>query len=277
MLVEHFPLTREDAHQIGDMLNEYFLANNYVQAFDLIPLLEKRLPSIADNLSGLTYMAVFNIVAYYLKDQFSFSKAIISPRGTSVDFTDLFRSFASEHETFTLADLDSFASELKLPIYWESTYAGGAVRVSDTDFVNKSLIHFDVDAVDRVLEDFCPGDYLPIQAVSSAMMMHLPSCGFRWNGYLLLSYVQSFSNVFRLSYNSLGKTGFYGAMVRKSCKEIGNYSSLIERVLTDDDTWTTSADALDLLVKCGYQVLRKYKGIDNVVEKARQNKQMNGR
>lgn len=277
MLVEHFPLTREDAQKIGDMLSEYLLASDYVHAVDLMPVLQKRLPSIADNLTGMTYMAVFNIVAYYLRDRFSFSKAIISPRGTSVDFTDLFKAFASEHETFTLADLESFSSELKLPIYWESTYAGGAVRVSKTDFVNRNLIHFDVDAVDQVLEDFCPGDYLPIQAVSSAMMMHLPSCGYRWNGYLLLSYVQGFSKAFRLSYNSLGKTGFYGAMVRRSCKEIGNYSSLIERVLTDDDTWTTSADALDLLVKRGYQVLRKYKGIENVVEKARQNKQADGR
>lgn len=176
-----------------------------------------------------------------------------------------------------LTTLESLANELKLPIYWESTYAGGAVRVSKTDFVNRSLIHFDVDAVDQVLEDFCPGDYLPIQAISSAIMMHLPSCGYRWNGYLLLSYVQGFSKAFRLSYNSLGKTGFYGAMVRRSCKEIGNYSSLIERVLTDDDTWTTSTDALDLLVKRGYQALRKYKDIDNIVEKVRQKKQADGR
>ncbi len=277
MLVEHFPLTREDAQKIGDMLSECFLVSNYVQAVDLMPLLQKRLPSIAENLTGMTYMAVFNIVAYYLRNRFSFSKAIISPKGASVDFTDLFRVFASEHETFTLADLESFAGELKLPIYWESIYTGGAVRVSKTDFVNRGLIHFDVDAVDQVLEDFCPGDYLPIQAVSSAMMMHLSSCGYRWNGYLLLSYVLGFSKAFRLFYNSLGKTGFYGAMVRRNCKEIGNYSSLIERVLTDDDTWTTSADALDLLVKRGYQVLRKYKDIDNVVEKARQNKQADGR
>lgn len=277
MLVEHFPLTYEDAQKIGKMLSEYFLANSYIQAFALMPLLQKRLPSIADNMTGMSYMAVFNVIAYYLRDQFSFSKAIIAPKGKSVDYTDLFRAFASDHETFTLADLESFASELKLPIYWESTFAGGAVRVSETEFVNRSLVPFDVDAVDQVLEDFCPGDYLPIQAISSAMMMHLPSCGYRWNGYLLLSYVHGFSKVFHLACKSLGKTGFYGAMVRKSCEEITNYRSLIERVLTDDDTWTTSADALDLLVKRGYQAFKKYKGIDTVVERARQNKQMDGR
>ncbi len=272
MLAEHFTLTREDAGKIGDMLDECFLTSNYVQAFDLIPLLKNRLPGIADDLSGMNYMAIFNIVAYYLRDRFSFTKAIISPKGSSIDFTGLFKNFATEHDTFALADLETLASELKLPIYWESTYAGGAVRVSKTDFVNKHLMNFDVEAIDEVLQNFCPGDYLPLMAVSSAMMMHLPSCGYQWNGYLLQSYVFGFSKVFRLSYSSFGKTGYYGAMVRRNCKTINNYDSLIERVLTDDDTWETTADALDVLVKHGYQALRKYKGIDTAAAKAKQNK-----
>lgn len=53
---------------------------------------------------------------------------------------------------------------------------------------------------------------------------------------------------------------------------INSYSSLIEQVLTDDGTWETPADALDILVKRGYQALRKYKEIDNVVAQARKNK-----
>lgn len=65
-----------------------------------------------------------------------------------------------------------FASELDLPICWESTYAGGAVRVSKTDFVNRRFINFDVDAIDEVLQVFCPDDYLPLMAVSSATIMH---------------------------------------------------------------------------------------------------------
>lgn len=272
MLADHFPLTQEDANKIGDMLDEYFLSSKYLQASDLISLLKNRLPGIADDLNEMNYIAIFNIVAYYLRDRFSFTKAIISPKGSSIDFTALFKSFSAEHDTFTLADLEALASELKLPIYWECIYAGGAVRVSKTDFVNRRLINFDVDAIDEVLQDFCPGDYLPLMTVSSAMMMHLPSCGYRWNGYLLQSYVFGFSKVFGLSCSSFGKTGYYGAMVRRSCKTISNYGSLVERVLTDDDTWKTTAEALDVLVKHGYQALRKYKGIDTAAEKAKQNK-----
>lgn len=272
MLAEHFPVTIEDAAKVGDMLDKCFLRQDFVQQADLMPLLREHLPFIADNLSGLHFAAIFNILNYHLKNRFSFSKAIIAPKGAKTDFRDLFQSFAKEHDRFTLDELSAFAAELQIPIYWENTFIGGAVRISETEFVNRKLISFDVDSMDKALESFCPGDYLPLQDVSSAMMMHLPSCGYHWNGYLLLSYVYGFSNAFRLFYNSLGKTGYYGAMVKRSCKDIDCYNRLVERILTDDDTWTTESEALDMLVKKGLQAQRRFRGIDQRVAQARQNK-----
>lgn len=277
MLAEHFPLTTDDAAKVGDILDKCFLRQNFVQQADLTPLLREHLPSIADNLSGLHFIAIFNILNYHLKDRFSFSKAIIAPKGAKTDFRDLFQGFAKEHERFTLDELSAFAAELQIPIYWENTFAGGAVRISETEFINRKLISFDVDSTDKALENFCPGDYLPLQDVSSAMMMHLPPCGYRWNGYLLLSYVYGFSKAFRLFYNSLGKTGYYGAMVKRSCEEIDCYSRLVERVLTDDDTWMTESEALDVLVQKGLQAQRRFREIDQRVAQARQNKLSDGR
>ena len=276
MLAEHFPLTKEDAEKIGDMLDECFLTQDFIQQSELMPLLQKHLPSIADNLSGLHFIAVFNILNYHLKNRFSFSKAIISPKGAKTDFRDLFRGFAREHERFTLDELSAFASELSVPIYWESTFDGGAVRLNKAEFINRKNITFDVEATDKVLESFCTGDYLSIQALSSAMMVHLPPCGYSWNGFLLVSYLYGFSRMFRLIYNSISKTGYYGAMVRRSCEEIDSYERLLERILTDDNTWSTETEALSLLVKDGYQARLRLNGIGQIVEKARQNKLTDG-
>ena len=276
MLAEHFPLTKEDAGIIGDMLDECFLTQDFIQQSELMPLLQQHLPSIADNLSGLHFIAVFNILNYHLKNRFSFSKAIISPKGAKTDFRDLFRGFAREHERFTLDELSAFASELSVPIYWESTFDGGAVRLNNAEFINRKQIVFDVEATDEVLESFCTGDYLSIQALSPAMMVHLPPCGYSWNGFLLISYLYGFSKTFRLIYNSISKTGYYGAMVRRSCEKIDNYERLLERILTDDNTWSTEAEALSLLVKDGYQARLRLNGIGQIVEKARQNKLTDG-
>lgn len=275
MLVEHFPLSADDAQIIGDALGEHFLSQSYIRTSDIRPLLQAKLPSIAENLSGLNDSALFNILEYYLRDRYSFSGSMISVKGTKLDLVTLFQRFAEEHESFSLAELDAYAKELNAPIYWESTFNGGAVRISKTEFVNSRLVSFNVEAVDRVLNDLCSGDYLSIQAVSSAMMMHLPPCGYRWNGYLLLCYIYGFSKQFRFLYNSLGKSGYYGAIVRKNCLEIENYSDLLERVLTDDDTWSSEEDALALIVKNGYQARQRLNGIDKIVSKARLNKLAN--
>ena len=277
MLAEQFPLTIEDANMIGDMLDECFVNKNFVQQSELMLLIGEHLPSIADNLSGLHFQAVFNILSYYLKNRFDFSKAIITPKGAKTEFRDLFQSYAQEHDHFTVDELSAFAAELKVPIYWESTFSGGSVRISGMEFVNRRLISFDIDATDKVLESICQGDYVLLHDISPAMMLHLPPCGYSWNGYLLLSYVFGFSKVFRLLYNSLGKTDYYGAMVRRDCLNIDCYDQLVERILTDDDTWTNADEALDLLVNKGLQAQRRLKGIDKLIVRARQNKIAGGR
>ncbi len=272
MLAEHFPLTVEEADTIGNVLDEYFISHDFIQAADLLPLFEDKLPAIADNLKGLHFSAVFGIVKYYLEDRFSYTRAILAPKGAPIDFSVLFQKYAAEHERFTLDEVSAFAKEIQIQVYFESLYIGGAVRINADEFVHKSSIQFDVEETDKILESICLGDYMPFYAVSSAMMMHLPPCGYQWNGYLLLNYVYSFSKIFRASYKSIGKTGYYGAMVRRDCQTIGNYKDLLVRVLTDDDTWSTVEDARELIVKHGYQALKDIGGIDKIVSQAKHNK-----
>ena len=161
---------------------------------------------------------------------------------------------------------------MNMPIYWESIFNGGAVRITQKEFVNQHLISFDIKAIDTVLDRFCERDYIPLKSISNAMMVHLPTCGYSWNGYLLLSYLYSFSKTFRLCYNSLSKGGYYGAMVRRNCKSIDSYEHLVEQILLDDNTWQTEDDVLSLLVHKGYQARHRLDGIVNIVAKIRRNK-----
>lgn len=270
MLAEHFPLSKENAYDVASVLNHELSIRDYVRAVDLVALLQEHLPFIADNLSALDQNAIFNILRYYLSDEFSFTKAIIAPLGQQTDIRTLFREFAANQEEFTLSALDAFAAEQKVPIYWEDTFAN-AVRVSETDFISKDSVSFDVAATDIVLDSFCPGDYLALNKVPSSMMMHLPVCGHPWNTYLLLSYIYGYSKKFAMLYNSIAKTGCYGAMVRRSAN-IKNYGELVERVLTDSDGWDTRDDALCMLVDNGYQAIRRFNGIDDIMERAKFNK-----
>lgn len=272
MLAANFPVTASDAARIGALLDEHFLSSSYLRAGELRKFLARHLPAIEENLGDMTDAALFNILQYYLKERFSFVRTHIAPKGKVMDFADMVRAFAAERDRFTLSDVEGLADELDQKYLYLECICDRAVRVSQTEFVNKRLVHFDVAAIDAVLSDFCPGDYLPLHDVSSPMLMHLPSCGYPWTGYLMQSYLRDISKMFWLCYVRLGKNGYYGAMVRRSCADIDSYEALIERVLTDDDSWQTAADALELLVRRKYQAQRRLKGIERVVARAKQNK-----
>lgn len=272
MLVEHFPFSQEDANRVREAIQRELLVREYLVNTDILPILRKQLPDIAENLTPWDTSAVFNLLRYYLGKAFSFTRAIVAPVGKDIDIKSLFRNFAASHPSFTLDELETFANdEIGIQVYWGSIYEA-AVRVNANEFVSHSNMHFDVEETDRVLEQICPEDYISLQAISPPMLMHLPSCGYPWNGYLLLCYLFSFSRIFRLCYNSLSKKGYHGAMVRRTAQDINCYSKLVERVLSDSDNWATSTEALALLVKEGYQARKTFTGIDHIVEQAKLNK-----
>lgn len=272
MLAEHFPLTSGDVEQIADVLSGELDLRGYILYKHLMPLLSSKLPSVAENLAALDEGAIFNVLRYYLKNHYSFTKTIIAPLGQQIDVHTLYKNFAEEHDRFSLRDLEAFAAEIGVAsIYWEAIFTK-SVRISETDFINKSLIRFDIVAIDRVLESFCVHNYLSLKEIQQPMTMHLPSCGYPWNGYLLFSYIYDYSKTFRAVYRSIGKTGHYGAIVRQSCTDINSYEKLVEHVLTDSADWKTRDDALDLLVSNGYQAVKRLNGIERIMERAKLNK-----
>ena len=275
MLIEHFPMTPENAWIIGNTIEEAFLTRDFLLADDLMALIEEKHPSISDDISGLSRTAQFNILAYYLGKRFTFSASIVAPLGMVIGKNTLFAAYPKDHPSFTMEDLDAFASELKAPIYWDTLFDNGVLRIQKDRFVRTDQVKFDIQATDKVLETICDGDYTAFSSVPSGMLALLPSCGMQWNQYLLFSYVRNISRKYYACYNNIGKSGCYGAIVRRD-SEIKEYAQLIERVLIDSDTWKTDQDALNLLVNEGYQASKQLKGIGDITQRARKKKLMMG-
>lgn len=275
MLIEHFPITRENAQIIGKTIEEAFLTRDFLIAEDLMTLIREKHPSISDDISGLPLVAQFNILAYYLGERFTFSASIVAPRGKVIGKNTLFSAFATDKTSFTMDELDAFAAELKTPIYWDALLDSGVLRTQKDQFLRVDQITFDIAAVDDMLENICDGDYISFSHIPSGMLFLLPSCGQQWNIYLLFSYVRNVSKKFYACYNNIAKTGCYGAMVRRD-SGITDYCQLIEQVLTKSDDWKTDQDALNLIARDGYQATKQLKGIGDITQRARKKKLMMG-
>lgn len=267
LLAEHFPIDAEDVQTIGDVIMRELEVKPIVRSNEIKGLLQRELPGMADDLAPYENVALINLLRYHLSDRFSFTATIITARGEKININDQFATFARERDRFTLGELEAVANENGTGIYWE-TVLQEAVRINQEELVNRNNIHFDVAAIDAVLDEFCPGKYEGLKQLPDALLFHLPGCGFPWNKYLLYSYLFAFSKRFMLCYRSLSKSGYFGAIVRRGCG-IEEYKDLVEQILINSDGWTTSADALQLLVDGGYQEYYRYKRIDAIVARVK--------
>lgn len=125
---------------------------------------------------------------------------------------ELLRRHFSGVDTLTLEDATRFAQTITSS-YGNMTQVALSpcefmVRVSKEKFASDANVHFDVARTDRKLAALV-GDrpYVPIRALGDDLRF-LPPCGYRWNPFLLESFVRRFSKKYRLvsSYHSSSLT-----------------------------------------------------------------------
>jgi len=261
----NLPISAEELRQLTGQIYDVLSYHGYMTDVKLMCLIEEKFPSIAINTEGFTAYGLRNCLGYILRNQFVFNGPIISLKGKELSMGDVYAEFSREHETLQLDDLTAFSSEMNVGIYWDSVLIE-MIRVSVTEFVRKDLINFDVDAIDAVLEEICPGGYVPMKDIT--LFLLFPNIGYPWNSYLLESYLFNCSRDFRLIHSSFTKTGVYGAMVRMN-SDIQDYRSLLVDVLSRSDALNSPKEALQYIVDQGYQQRRRYEGIETLIQEAK--------
>lgn len=201
----------------------------------------------------------------FLRDKFDFTGSVISEKGTKSDMSYVFRKFAAEHDRLTLSQIREFADELNVSIYWYNILEK-MVRISSDEFVNKDLVCFDVAATDKVLESCCAYNFVMLKDVSG--YLSFPPCGYKWNGFVLESYLRDYSKIFGLIQLSVSSDDFVGAMVRKS-SGFERYEDVAAEVLAASNEWNDEKSALDYLVNIGLQQRRANKKIAEIIKKAK--------
>ena len=206
-----------------------------------------------------------NAIAYLLRDAFDFAGVIISGKGAGLTTSQIFRSFCRNHPQLSLEQLKDLATQLEVTgIYWPDITAE-MVRISQTEFVSKRDVRFDIEATDAVLESFCPGDYIPLKDIT--FYMALPGANYPWNGFLLESYLRSYSRTFRLEQAGPTEYTYIGAMVRRTSR-IRTLQDLLIDVLAHEESWTNMKEAFTLIAQKGYRSSRTMTNATEIVKAA---------
>lgn len=261
----NLPVDEAEIQQLISIIQSELESRRYVTDSELMKIIQNKCPSIAVNTEEFTTHGLRNCLGYILRDRFTFNGSIISSRRTYLSMGDVYIEFTRQHEVFSLEDIKEFSRELDAAINWDIVRRG-AIRISETEFVRKDQIIFDVDVIDNVLDGMCPGEYIPLKNIS--LFLYFPAMGYQWNLYVLESYLYSRSKRFKLVHTSFSQNGVYGGMVRND-SSIGDYSELITEALSNSDSLSSTKSALNYLLNNGYQATLRYNGIEQVVRKAK--------
>ena len=249
----NFPISTHELAALQQAMRRQIEDEDFLVARSLRELMKLHCPNAVMDTANWKDWGVRNVMAWLLRDQFDFNGAIICEKGAGMDTHMVFHSYCKSHDRISMDELKNLCSQLDVSgIYWDSVLAE-MVRISRDEFLSKRLIFFDSESTDRVLEQACPGDYMPLKDFT--LFMSLPGVAVPWNGFLLESYLRDYSRIFRLEQASPVEHTPIGTMVRRMSPFLTNRDLLID-VLVHDDSWHTPEEALDVLVEGGYRTQR---------------------
>ncbi len=257
--------TQPEIDSITELIQQAIDDKDYMGGKELTDAIEIKLPGIRERYPFLTWLGLRDVIAYKLRNVFSFKGKIISAYGQDLSMSDVFAHFASSHDHFTLEQLNSLKRDLDTPIYFDSVYEN-SLRINKNEFVSREQEAFDVATTDAAIDRFCDGDYIALKEIS--FFGSFPDAGFPWNEFLLEHYAADFSMKYKLLHVGYTAGTTVGAIVKRSSR-FENFDELISADLADSNIPLNRQSALQYLIDVGFLARKHFSGIDQILTKAK--------
>lgn len=262
----NFYISTEEKYALITAMHSAIYSKGFISTKELRSIFRNNCPSAAMDYECFKDHAIRDIIGFHLQNEFEFTYSMVAEKGVVLDYGIVYQQFVAEHSKITLAELKEFSDELGTNIYWNSVLKE-MIRISSTELVRKDLVHFDVNAIDEELEHHCSGDYIPLKDIN--LFLSFPDCGYRWNGFVLESYLRDYSHKFRLVQLSISNDDYFGIMARNSSL-FSSFDDIAADMLAKSHGWNDEKTALKCLVDAKFQQRNSNKNIGLIIKKAKQ-------
>lgn len=210
------------------------------------------------------YSAIYNLI---LKDDFTINGKILTKNNSEIDALTIARTFCAGKDTCTFTELNNCVTSINGTANRQIAFRAGydqLVRVEEDKFVADKLVHFDIDAIDDLLEQIIVGDFASIKSVATFVMF--PNCGFTWTYYLVESFCYRFSKKFRLQVINFNDKNA-GIIAKKDLNL--SYADMLAIVAANSKLDLDPDIIGQYMFDNGYLGRRKMPIVDNAIEKAK--------
>lgn len=249
------------AAYIQGILDEqgYMIGNNLHRE------LKQLFPEIIERMDCLSELGVRGVIANKLQDRFTFTDAVVTSKGTTMNMIDIFAMYCKGNTPFSLDDLTAFAAECGVVIYWDAVH-NNCTRVSEDSFVANTDVQWDVRRIDAAITLACPSDYVVLQKIK--YFDAFPYVGYAWNSYLLEQYVATVSEQYMLMHNSYAKKETSGIIVRRSAG-YESFDDVLVDLLANAPITLERGTCLEYLAEQGCITRKRLGSITEIIAKAK--------
>lgn len=216
----------------------------------------------------LSITAVHNAVyRICLSDKFDKKGKIVTRKGDVFDALTIMKKYCRTIDKCSLDDLLNIQKELTGEVRRRIAVEAGntiLVRIDREIYVTDRCVHFNADMIDKAIELFVKGDYLPLKSFTT--FGAFPDCGQVWNLFLLESYCRRFSRKFRFDAPFVNSRNA-GAVIRKSCGL--NYTEIMTDAVANADIPLKKTIIGKFLYESGYTGRITTAKVGEIIDKAK--------
>lgn len=203
----------------------------------------------------------------FLSDEYFLKGKIVTKNKDEFDAISIMKQICMDKEEYTLDEaMDDVGNLIGINdrrIAYPALY-DVMIRVDEQKFVADRYVHFDVEAIDSVIDSFVDG-FAAIKDVTTFALF--PICGQPWSHYLLESYCYRYSKKYRYRMNLYNGRNA-GAVVEASID--WDYNEILAQAVARSGIELASEVIGQYLYETGYMARSKFNMISEIGERAKE-------
>ena len=251
--IDNYRINDIEKNGIREIIQSSIQSAGYLTTSELARSVQIKYPSVLSDNTEYGIIGFRNVVSNLYEGEFSFYNNMISSMHSRLDTNQVFEDFCKGKATFTTEEVNQLADDLGTLINFDAI-SRYCVRVSESKFVSKDNIVFDVPATDAAIANYCSGEYVTILDINT--FVAFPYCSYRWNNYLLESFVAQYSKQFKLMHSRYNKDNTIGAIVKRT-SAFSDYDEILIDAVANSKVPLNENDVLDYLQEKGYIARRR--------------------
>ena len=251
--IDNYRINDIEKNGIREIIQLSIQSAGYLTTSELARSVQIKYPSVLSDNTEYGIIGFRNVVSNLYEGEFSFYNNLISSMHSRLDTNQVFEDFCKSKATFTIEEVNQLADDLRTLINFDAI-SRYCIRVSESKFVSKDNIVFDVPATDAAIANYCSGEYVTILDINT--FVAFPYCSYRWNNYLLESFVAQYSKQFKLMHSRYNKDNTIGAIVKRT-SAFSDYDEILIDAVANSKVPLNENDVLDYLQEKGYIARRR--------------------